>query len=93
MRLKPKEKAKIKKRRKLWATMGFHWPYKRAAGGRYKTEYTDDPEDGKGMGFFRKNHTLCGCRICQLQKEEKRHKNKVARKRSKEEILQELKSL
>ena len=68
MQLKPKEKAKIKKRRKLWATMGWYWPFKRNEGGHYKTEYTDNPEDSKGIGFFRNNHSLnCGCLQCSVR--------------------------
>ena len=94
MQLKPKELAKIRKRRKLWATMGWYWPFKRNTNSRYSTEYTDNPEDGKGIGFFRKNHSLnCGCTQCSIRTFENRRKNRIARKRSKEEINQEIKGL
>ena len=94
MRIKPKELARIKKRRKLWAIFGWGWAYKRTEGGREKTEYTDDPNQSKGIGFFRKNHSLnCGCVMCKWHTFEKRQRNKVARKRSKEDIHNQMKEL
>ena len=85
MRLKAKEKSKIRKRRKLWSHMGWFWAYKRNRGGRYKTEYTDSEEDSKGIGYFRNNHSLnCGCAICRgrtaykrLMKRKQRYQNRL----------------
>lgn len=91
MRIKPKELAIIKKRRTLWAIFGWAWAYKRENKSRYSTEYTDNPEDGKGIGFFRNNHSSCA--TWRVRRFEKRQRNKVARKRSKEEINQEMKRL
>ena len=90
MKLKLKEKNKIKGRRRLWYIMGWTWAYKKNNG---ETEYTDNPEDGKGIGYFRKNHSLnCGCGQCKERTRQKRRQKKKDRMKNKKLISEIMKS-
>ena len=84
MRLKPRDKAKIDKRRKMWSMFDWYWPFKREDGGVYKTDYTSDKHRSTGIGYFRNNHSLnCGCRMCQWRTEWKRIERRRLRQQNK----------
>lgn len=84
MKLKPKEKAKINKRRNLWATMGWYWLDKN--GGQ------NDKNKSKGYGFFRNNHSLkCGCSCCKAMVYEKQYNKKQERNEGRKEVRNLLK--
>lgn len=92
LRFKPKEKEKLDSRRKLWSLFDWGWAYKRNDGGKWKTDYTTDEQDGKGYGFFKKNHSLnCGCRMCRDRTEEKRMDRKKRRMKNKREVREIMK--
>ena len=92
MRLKSKEKAKLDSRRKLWSLFGWTWAYKRNEGGEFATDWTSDKHESLGYGCFKKNHSLnCGCFVCKIQTEEKRHKKKIKRIKNKNEVRDILK--
>lgn len=83
MQLKAKEKAKIRKRRKLWSHMGWHWAS--------KDGWTDDEKDGLGIGFFKHNHSLnCGCGMCRLWTLEKKMSRRRQRRNEKKDIQEQL---
>lgn len=90
MKFRPKEQAKLDKRRKMWSLFDWRWAFKRNKGGQYKTEYTSD--EGKGYGYFRNNHSLkCGCWMCSIMIEEKRLEKKKIRSNGKNEVRELLK--
>lgn len=90
MKIRDEELRKIAARRKIWSIIGWYWPAKRNGGGKYKTEWTDNPNDSKGIGFFRNNHSLnCGCSLCRGETFRKR----MERRRKRHELKNEAKDL
>jgi hypothetical protein len=95
LRLTEKEKAVIRRRRKLWSRMGWYWAYERADGGRYKTKWTDNEHESKGVGYFRKNHSL-SCKnhgSCRTMLQEKVAERRRQRRQSKKIIEKELQEI
>jgi len=87
MRLKPKEKAKLDTRRKMWKLFDWHWAHQRTDGGYYKTDYTSNEDECKGYGYFKHNHSL-SCTdhaTCRMQLSEKRRERKRDRRLNKKE--------
>ena len=87
MRLRPKEKAKLDSRRKLWKIMGWYWAYKKDED-ENRTLYTSDENDGNGYGFFKHHHSVsCDHHgICRLMLYEKKMNRRRKRKREKNEV-------
>jgi len=88
MKFRPKEKAKLDSRRKLWQTMNWFWINGKDPRG--KSTGTNDENDGNGYGFFKHNHSLSCDRhaVCRLE----RFLKKLQRKRqrhAKNKIIQE----
>jgi hypothetical protein len=92
LRFKRKEKEKILSRRRLWAIFGWFWAYKRNDGGEYVTDYTCDLEDGGGIGFFKKHHSLnCGCGMCRDRTVYRRQENKSKRLKERNKVRELMK--
>ena len=73
--------------------MGWPWAFERnAGGGRSKTNWTDNKHDSKGIGYFRKNHSLsckncAGCRLALQEKIDIRRRKRRQRKLEGKELL------
>ena len=92
MRFKRKEREKILSRRRLWSFMGWFWIFKKKEGDKEIVDSTCDLEDGGGIGFFKKHHSLnCGCGMCRDRTIIRRKENKSKRLKEKNEVRELLK--
>jgi hypothetical protein len=75
--------------------MGWAWAFERNDGGRQKTKWTDNKHESKGIGYFRKNHSLScknhgSCRTMLQEKIRNRRRERRRRKLEEKELLKDI---